>query len=81
MQLLTVLTRAPQVRLCDITGLEVADRRGYLTMELEAGKDGVLLLRWDVRHACWPFLFESLWVCFLCSWFASYKHLNMFALS
>ena len=59
MQLLTVLTRAPQVRLCDITGLEVADRRGYLTMELEAGKDGVLLLRWDVRHACWPFLFES----------------------
>ena len=26
--------------------MEVADRRGYLTLELETGKDGVLLLRY-----------------------------------
>ena len=35
----------PQIRLSEVSGLEVADRRGYLTLELETGKDGVLLLR------------------------------------
>ena len=39
------------MRLCDITGLEVADRRGYLTMELETAKDGVLLLRYHLMLA------------------------------
>ena len=36
----------PQIRLSEVSGLEVADRRGYLTLELETGKDGVLLLRY-----------------------------------
>ena len=36
---------SPQIRLSEVSGLEVADRRGYLTLELETGKDGVLLLR------------------------------------
>ena len=42
------------MRLCDITGLEVADRRGYLTMELETAKDGVLLLRYHLMLAFRP---------------------------
>ena len=36
---------SPQIRLSEVSGVEVADRRGYLTLELETGKDGVLLLR------------------------------------
>ena len=37
---------SPQIRLSEVSGVEVADRRGYLTLELETGKDGVLLLRY-----------------------------------
>ena len=45
-----------QIRLSEVSGVEVADRRGYLTLELETGKEGVLLLRYRVNYSLlhWP---------------------------
>ena len=45
-----------QIRLSEVSGVEVADRRGYLTLELETGKEGVLLLRYSVNYSLlhWP---------------------------
>ena len=40
-----------QIRLSEVSGVEVADRRGYLTLELETGKEGVLLLRYSVNYS------------------------------
>ena len=46
------VTNSPaQIRLSEVSGVEVADRRGYLTLELETGKEGVLLLRYSVNYS------------------------------
>ena len=46
-----VTISSAQIRLSEVSGVEVADRRGYLTLELETGKEGVLLLRYSVNYS------------------------------
>jgi hypothetical protein len=50
-----------QIRLCDVTGVEVADRRGYLTLEVEAGREGVLQLRRAEGLQEWAAALEAAW--------------------